>query len=302
MESIFNKFNIDKKLKAFIVLSLVVHLILLVSQAPSLDIKNALTSTEDATAIKIKLLVNSKTKRQIVQTQESKDKLEKKLKDAYLGKKDNFVARETKSARVGSFKSAAKGVKDGLKENKQQRSKVKKRKNFKDLKLSDLAVNPNFKRMDIAKKQATVSSQRKGLKNGTSKQAGLSRSNDFIKDVPLGDFTKLNTQEFAYYGFYHRIRQKLEQFWGVNIQEQAEKIMKSGRTIASGQNHLTSLIISLNSKGEIVKVKIKSTSGLKELDEAAVKSFNQAGPFPNPPKGMVKNGYAVIEWGFVVNT
>lgn len=301
MDSLMQKFNIDRKLKIFIGCSLVFHLVLLVSQAPNFDIKNSL-SKADETVIKLKLMNSSKTKRQIVQTQEAKDKLEKKLKEAYLGKKDNFVARETKAATIGSFKSAAKGVKDGLKENREKKSQVKKRKNLKNLKLSDLAVAPNFKRMDIAKKQATVSSQRKGLKNGTSKQSGLSRSNDFIKDVPLGDFTQLNTQEFAFYGFYHRIRQKLEQFWGVNIQEQAEKIMKSGRTIASGQNHLTSLIISINSTGEIVKVRIKSTSGLKELDEAAVKSFNQAGPFPNPPKGMIKNGHATIEWGFVVNT
>ena len=47
---------------------------------------------------------------------------------------------------------------------------------------------------------------------------------------------------------------------------------------------------------------LKSTSGVKELDEAAVESFNQAGPFPNPPKGMLKNGKATIDWGFVVNT
>ena len=301
MDSILQKFQIDNKFKLFIAFSVVLHLVLLVSQAPSLDITNALSKPEE-TIIKLQLLNNTKTKRQIVQTQESKNNLEKKLKDAYLGKKDNIVDRQTKAATIGSFKSAAKGVKDGLKENKQRKSKVKKRKNLKNLKMSDLAIAPNFKRMDVAKREEQISSQRKGLKNGTSKQSGLSRSNDFIRDVPLGDFTKLNTQEFAFYGFYHRIRQKLEQFWGVNIQEQAEKIMKSGRSIASGQNHLTSLIISLNSKGEIVKVRIKSTSGLKELDEAAVKSFNQAGPFPNPPKGMIKNGYATIEWGFVVNT
>ena len=60
--------------------------------------------------------------------------------------------------------------------------------------------------------------------------------------------------------------------------------MKSGRTIASGQNHLTWLVISLNSKGEIVHVSIKSTSGIKELDEAAVQSFNQSRSISKPSK------------------
>src|SRR5690606_25460008 len=142
----------------------------------------------------------------------------------------------------------------------------------------------------------------RGIKNGNRKKTGLGRSNDFIKDIPLGDFTKLNTQEYEFYGFYHRIKQKLEQFWGRNIQEQAQKMYKSGRHIASDQNLLTSLTITINEKGKIVSVKINSTSGVKELDEAAIQSFNQAGPFPNPPKKMLRNGQAKIEWGLVVNT
>jgi TonB family protein len=292
--------NHKKVFKIFIAVSVIFHLAFLVSKVPSLDIKNALSDKNDEFKLKVLLNSRSKTKRQIVQTEQNKDQV-KNNKKAYLGKKDNFVARETKAVKVGTFKQAAKGVRDGQ-QKKISQSAQKKRKNFKNIKIADLAVKPNFKRMDNMLKKQQNSQAMKGLNNGKSKQAGLSQANDFVKDVALGDFTKLNTQEFAFYGFYHRIRQKLEQFWGVNIQDQAEKIMKSGRSIASGQNHLTSLVININSKGEIIKVKIKSTSGIKELDEAAIKSFNQAGPFPNPPKGMIKDGVATIEWGFVVNT
>jgi protein TonB len=49
-------------------------------------------------------------------------------------------------------------------------------------------------------------------------------------------------------------------------------------------------------------VLILSSSGQQELDSAAVESFNKSGPFPNPPKGMLKNGVAVLEWGFVVKS
>jgi TonB family protein len=301
MQLALKKENNNKHLlKIFVAVSIVFHLAFLISKVPSINFKNALTKKEDEIKLKILLNSSSQTKRQIVQTEQSKDQL-KKVKKAYLGKKDNFVARETKAAKVGSFKQAAKGVRDGQNK-KVSRSAQKKRKNYKDIKFADLAIKPNFKRMDKVLKKQQAAQARKGLQNGSSKQAGLSQANDFVKDVALGDFTKLNTQEFAYYGFYHRIRQKLEQFWGVNIQDQAEKMLKSGRSIASGQNHLTSLVININSLGEIIQVKIKSTSGVKELDEAAVKSFNQAGPFPNPPKGMIRNGVATIEWGFVVNT
>jgi protein TonB len=58
----------------------------------------------------------------------------------------------------------------------------------------------------------------------------------------------------------------------------------------------------LDNKGNILQVRLKSTSGVDELDEAAVESFNKAGPFPNPPREMLKSGKAMIEWGFVVKT
>ena len=240
-------------------------------------------------------------KKQIVETEKSK--INKKNDSKFLSEKNNVFDRETKNANTGSFKSAAKGNRKAKANKNQRAQKVSKNEKFKKLKFSDLA----FKSSDMpierqVHKKSRQALQRKGLKTGVAKGAGLGQSNDFLDDMPLGDFTKLNTQEYEFYGFYHRVRQKLEQFWGANIQEQAEMIFKKGRSLASDSNLITGLTISLNSKGEIVDILVKSTSGIKELDEAAVESFNQAGPFPNPPKGMVKSGRAVIEWGFVVNT
>jgi protein TonB len=128
----------------------------------------------------------------------------------------------------------------------------------------------------------------------------VAQSNDYVEDVPLGEQTHLNTTEFKYYGFYHRIKQKLEQHWGASLQEKMERIYKSGRQVASIDNRITSLVVKLDEKGNIVEVQISSTSGVRELDDAAIESFNKAGPFPNPPKGMMENGVARIEWGFVV--
>jgi hypothetical protein len=33
-----------------------------------------------------------------------------------------------------------------------------------------------------------------------------------------------------------------------------------------------------------------------------VESFNQAGPFPNPPQDLIVEGKVKIEWGFVVKS
>ena len=114
--------------------------------------------------------------------------------------------------------------------------------------------------------------------------------------------TSLNTVEFKFYGYYHRIRQKLEQYWGNSLREKAEKLYRQGRNIASNSQKITFLVITLNNFGEITGIKVKSTSGIKELDDAAIESFNKAGPFPNPPSGMMVNGKADIEWGFVVKS
>ena len=69
--------------------------------------------------------------------------------------------------------------------------------------------------------------------------------NDYIKDLPLGDFTKMNTVQYKYYGFFHRIKKKLEVHWGQNIQSVAKNIFKKGRRLPANKHYITSLIIQM---------------------------------------------------------
>ena len=226
-------------------------------------------------------------KRQIVQS-EAPVSNEIPRDSSFLSDKSRSTDRQTVARVVDSFKQGGGG--------KQRGSKTK------DLSLSDLAA---FKKgYHPLKKSAQDKNIAKTIPtaNGPDHQkAGVSSTNDHVENVPLGDLTYLNTVEYKYYGFFHRIRQKLEQFWGRSIQEMAESLARQKRTIASGENLITSLEVTLNEVGEIVGIKIKGTSGIQELDEAAVTSFNQAGPFPNPPRGLIEGGFVRIEWGFVVN-
>ncbi len=296
-----NKLGQDKRLVLLIGISLLVHIAFMFTIMPDFSL-GKLSSLPEEKPLKIKLVQSDAMKRQIVQTEQSKR--EKKLNQSkFLSNKTNTFDRETRSMGVGSFKAPAIGSKDARKT--VNRVKASAAQKFKDIKLADLGLkkSTNLTKKKTNRKIAKVNAQRKGLKSGKQNGLNLGKTSDFLEDIPLGDFTKLNTQEYEYYGFYHRIRQKLEQFWGVKIQEQAEKMMKSGRSIASDTNLVTGLTIKLNSRGEIVDIILKSTSGIRELDNAAIESFNQAGPFPNPPKGMIKaDGKATIEWGFVVNT
>lgn len=287
-------------LYALIVGSFLLHMMISWVSVGGMNFSLSKSDTEPE-PIRMKLVPNS-TLKQIVQSQKSK--ISEKNDSKFFSDRNNTFARETKAATVGQFKAAGKGQRDAVLDKNLQNAKTKKVEKRKEIKLSDIGFNkktsPQIKKKA---KMAKVVQARKGLKNGELSKSGLGRTNDYLSDIPLGDFTKLNTQEYEFYGFYHRIRQKLEQFWGLNIQEKANKLYKEGRSIASDTNLITGVTIKLNSKGQIVDIILKSTSGVKELDDAAIDSFNQAGPFPNPPKGMIQaDGKATIDWGFVVNT
>lgn len=238
-------------------------------------------------------------KKQIVQSEDSAST--EKKDTAFLSDKTRSFDRQTLAKNIDTFNKTGKGnsTKTQIAE-KADASPKKKQADFKDIKLSDIGINTG----DIPQKveRAPASASEKGLENGDPTAKGFSSTNDYVQEVALGDFTHLNTVEFKFYGFYHRIRQKLEQFWGKSIQEKSHALFRSGRRMPASQDLITSLQVTLNEKGEIVKVKILGASGVKELDDAAVESFNEAGPFPNPPKDLLVNGYATIEWGFVVKS
>lgn len=263
-------------------------------------------SWEAPRPIKIKILQEvaqtaaQTNKQQIVQSEDSENKT-KPLDPAFLSDKDRNFDRQTVSKNTDIFKQAAKGNASLTQRALPKQTAEKKKVALKDLKLSDMGIEAG----DPLPKQvqrSPASESVQGLENGNPLSQGMSATNDYVEEVALGDFTHLNTVEYKFYGFFHRIRQKLEQYWGRSIQEKAAVLFKSGRRLPASDNLITSLQITLNAKGEIVGVKILGTSGVRELDDAAIESFNQAGPFPNPPKDLLVNGKAVIEWGFVVKS
>ncbi len=264
----------------------------------------AVTNWVPPQAIKVKLVQDAMReiamihKRQIVRSEDSES--HEKKSDAFLSDRDRSFDRQSVARTIDSFKQAAKGNAPASQIAHKPQALQKKGQKLKDLRLSDIGLTAGDP-LPKPVSRAPASEATKGLENGNPKFDGLSATNDYVEDMKLGDFTHLNTVEYKYYGFFHRIRQKLEQFWGNSIHEKSQAIFRSGRQIAS-QDYVTSLQVTLNQKGEIVGVKILGASGVKELDDAAVESFNQAGPFPNPPKDLLVNGKATIEWGFVVKS
>lgn len=288
-----------------------------VTFVPSENLKSLRMARE-----KKKKIMDQQSKQIVNSSLHGKDVLDANTK--FLGKRTQTFERQTIAKNNGSFKDAGKGVAnpqdkiaeiEKVKSEKQQVKQVKKSKEIKetkDLTLSNLGAVALKAGQEIkATKKDKIESKAKesqsldnklGLKYGDQDLIGFAKNNDFIEDIPLGDMTYLNTVEYKYFGFYERIRKKLEKHWGANLQNKADELFRKGRRLPASENMITSLIVTLDNKGKIVNIKVSSSSGFLELDEAAIESFNKAGPFPNPPHGMMRAGRAEIRWGFVVSS
>ena len=128
-------------------------------------------------------------------------------------------------------------------------------------------------------------------------------SENYVKGVNEGEQTALNTKEFVFYGYFKRIRDRLDLAWYPLLRVHLYKLQQKGRFLASDMEHTTRTMVTLNLHGEVVRVRVIEESGLRDLDEAAVSAFNKAGPFPNPPSGLIDaNGEIQIRWDFILRT
>jgi protein TonB len=253
-----------------------------------------LTKVKFISPNELKQIKADQRSRQIV-ANELNGKKERPNDSRFAGEKDQTFDRQTMAKINGAFKEAGKG--------KVAESKpILEQKRTKPAKISMSELGTFSINQPESKPVEQVLASKNGIENGKEGVEGPSANNDFVEDVALGDMTNLNTTEYKYYGFYHRIRQKLEQHWGNSIQEKAKKLYKVGRRLPASGNMITAITVVLNDHGSIIDIKVEGTSGIRELDQAAIESFNKAGPFPNPPKGLLVGGRATIQWGFVVKS
>ncbi|MGE3972912.1 MAG: TonB family protein [Bdellovibrionales bacterium] len=236
-----------------------------------------------------------KQRRQIVQ-QNSKplnDEIPEHAK--FMGEHNQKVVKETRAAKSGEFTNQADLVdaKETPQKQAKPKSKVGKGLDLKDKTLNGMpilqALKPNF---DWEK----VNENSQGSKRQTA-----SKTDDYLKDVAVSAQTLLSTREFLYYSYYNRIRAQLKQYWEPRIKDKMKKIFDQGRNIASDEDRVTKVVITLDQKGILVKVQVIGESGVRDLDDAAIEAFRQAAPFPNPPKGIIDaDGLIKIRWDFIL--
>jgi protein TonB len=217
---------------------------------------------------------NTTTNTRIVESERVHSK-EKPKEDAFLGAQDQTVVKET----------------------------VKKAQNINEKIEPNKTMSP---KRELAKLGVNLTKIIPVEESNSANNAGRyseSDPHDYVEGLNESERTLLNTKEFVFFGFFQRIKERLEMAWHPLLKEHLSKFYQKGRSLASDKDHKTELLVILNSKGEVVRVRLIEESGQKDLDNAAIGAFNKAGPFPNPPKGIMNaKGEVEIRWGFVLKT
>lgn len=240
---------------------------------------------------------NLKKQNQIVQTEKGQ-KIDKALPNAYLGEQNQAVDRESVSANRSTVMGHSAQVTHA-------RGDVDKKTGSKSKKVVQAApqvpIIGNLGVQILPKPTQAQSDEQLAHQENWADQS--SAPQDYVHGVRESNRTALNTKEFLFYGYYQRIRERLDRAWVPILRERIVKYYNSGRHLASEMEHTTRVVVLLNPQGEITGVKVVSESGTSELDQAAVAAFNQAGPFPNPPRGIIEsNGTIEIPWEFILRT
>jgi TonB family protein len=237
----------------------------------------------EAPTAKAKRIENVTVRKQIVQKSEGQEVKEAK-KDSYLSDKTRTVVAEHSASHMGEVTPQAKSSE--VKEEVQAHPKP--------VKLSDIGVKLSPKLKPDFTKQ----------RNWASAQTGEAlRGGQYIQGMKEDETSALNTKEFVFYSYFERVRKQLDQAWQPLLREQIQRIYKTGRKLASHSDYVTKTRITLNLKGEIVRVQLEEESGTTDLDKVAVDALNKAGPYPNPPKGLVDiSGLVEIRWDFILKT
>ncbi len=281
----------NKNSNIAILFSVLFHMALLIFLVVSETKKT--TVAEKAVEIEWVELENLPSKTEQVQIVQQDDKSINEAipeKDYRLSKNNQDVKKETKSEKNGAFQNRKNKVASPQKQPKPQAKATPKQNILDQLKPS------------LYDSQYSVSKLAPPPKPALS-GAEVSQNDDYLKDVAAGAETLLKTREFVYYSYYNRIKSKLRQHWEPRIKKKIVKILRKGRRIASVNDKITRLVITLDSAGGLKRIQVKNASGYNDLDDAAIEAFRAAAPFPNPPSGIVSSaGEVEIPWDFVLET
>ena len=118
---------------------------------------------------------------------------------------------------------------------------------------------------------------------------------DHLEQIDSGEETALTAKRWVYASFFNRMKRQVAQNW--DPQTVWRRVDPTG-THNGFKTRVTEVRVSLSTKGDLAKIVVTSPSGVSELDDEAVRSFHAAGPFPNPPEGLIKDNQITFAFSF----
>jgi len=115
--------------------------------------------------------------------------------------------------------------------------------------------------------------------SSTSSLAGAPQ-NDLL-DEKRGKETNLNTREMVGATYLNHIRRLVNYYWQQNL----DNLPASVRL--ARPRYRTVVVVVLDGSGALESLEVTESSGSDPLDDAVVRAFRVAGPFPNPPEQLV---------------
>ncbi len=133
------------------------------------------------------------------------------------------------------------------------------------------------------------------ISHETTRLAG-SPSNDWLPEIDAADRTALNTKETLYASYWNRIKQ-LVSFY-------AHQTLANARSSVPLRSPKYEMVLTglIAPDGHLEAIEVARSCGIPEFDTALVEAFDLAGPFPEPPDGLVESdGYVHMDgFGFVI--
>ncbi len=135
-----------------------------------------------------------------------------------------------------------------------------------------------------------------GPQGGSGGQGG---SDDvFVGVEDEGDVTLVNSRSFKFWDFFDRIKGQVRSEWDPGPVYRSRD--PDGK-IYGRRDRYTILGVVLDGSGALAQLEVVHRSGLDFLDEEAVRAFQAAAPFPNPPTGLIdEGGRIVFRFGFML--
>lgn len=279
--------------------------------------------TDDLSA-QIELVDLKEKSKQIVEQSDSKKSDTPPEDSKFLSKENQKVEKQTKARKNGAFQNRQTSAPLPQTSNSQAQnpSKPQEYKTAKEMlenpkKSAGSKSNPSdlgLKGLDPSKTTQEIFEKRqaeqKRLQQAQEQQRQASQSSpsqsqtdDYLEDIKEGDFTMLSTRRFKHYSFYSRVKSQLRSRWNPLIRQEVYFIYSTKRSLASLNKKRTTLRVTLNKNGYLEQIELLTTSGNKEIDNAAIQAFRTAAPFPNPPQDLLeKDGTIKLFWDFVLET